>query len=84
MPHQETSYEAWQSIQEKLNDKQRVVLWAFKSQGDMTDEELAAFLGWPINRVTPRRGELVVKGLLRMAGTKISSTGRRVIIWGAA
>lgn len=80
--HQQTSYDAWQSIQEDLNDKQKVVLWAFRSQGNKTNAEMAEFLNWPINCVTPRVGELVKKQLIEANGLKIGPTGRRAIVWG--
>lgn len=83
MPYQETSYMAWDSIQKELNDKQKVVLWAFKSQGDMTNAEMADFLQWPINCVTPRVGELVKLHHIEARGIKNGPTGRRAIVWGA-
>ncbi len=45
------------------------------------DSDLAAFLGWSISRVTPRRGELVADGLVVPAGNKRAETGRRVACW---
>lgn len=82
MSYQQTSYAAWESVQEGLSDKQKVVLWAFRSQGDMTNEELSKFLNWEINRITPRSGELVKKGLLEAKDLKIGPTGRRATAWG--
>lgn len=80
--YQSTSYEAWQGIQEKLGDKQKIVLWAFRSQGDMTNAEMAEFLNWPINSTVPRVHELRGKGLVGSKGSKIGKSGTRCIIWG--
>lgn len=82
--YKETSYMAWDSIQEQINDKQKVVLWAFKSQGKKTNAEMGEFLSWPINCITPRVGELVKLGHVEAKGVKIGSTGRRAIVWGVA
>jgi hypothetical protein len=38
-------------------------------------------LGWPINRVTPRRGELVSAGLIVEADRRRDVTGRLSIFW---
>ena len=86
---QETSLEAWRAIQEKLSDRQKVVLWAFRSQGPMTNEEISNFLNWPINYVTPRVLELrnhTINGLpcplIGSKGSKMGKSGKRAIIWG--
>lgn len=80
--YQETSYAAWQSIQEDLSEKQKLVLWAFRSQGDKTNAEMAEFLAWPINTITPRVGELVKKRLIEAKGVKMANTRRKAIVWG--
>lgn len=82
MSYKETSFMAWDSIQETLSDKQKVVLWAFRSQGDMTNAEMAEFINWPINCVTPRVGELVKKGLVEAKSVKMANTRRKSIVWG--
>lgn len=81
MPYQETSYAAWDSIQLDIGPKQKMVLWALRSQGDMTDKQLVAFLKWPINCITGRRGELVKKGLLEERCKKYFD-GKKCIVWG--
>lgn len=82
MGYQDTSHEAYESIQENLGDKQKLVLWAFRSQGHKTNAEMADFLNWPINCVTPRVGELVKLGHIEAHGIKLGPTGRRAIVWG--
>ncbi len=46
-----------------------------------SDQDLAAHLRWPINCVTPRRGELVEAGHVVKAGDKEGPTGRGVSWW---
>ena len=46
-----------------------------------SDQDIALWLRWPINRVTPRRGELVAAGLVVPAGNKRGETGRKVCRW---
>lgn len=78
---QETSIEAYYSI-EDLGAKQKVVLEAFVKVGAMTNRELAAYLGWPINTSVPRVNELTKMGFIIAFGTKFDIvTKRRAIIW---
>ncbi len=46
-----------------------------------SDQDIAAYLGWPINCITPRRGELVDAGCVIKGGDKRAETGRRVSWW---
>ena len=48
----------------------------------VSDQDIAIRLGWPINCVTPRRGELVTEQRIFRAGTKRSQLSRRrVAVW---
>ena len=80
---QETSLSAYRiAVEPKLGEKQAVVLAAFTPQNGMTNQELAAYLGWPINCVTPRVFELRAMGLVREhCRRKDMTTGRRSICW---
>lgn len=49
---------AFVSLQEKLTDRQKEVLSVY-SKGDFTDHQVAEILGWEINRVSGRVGELI-------------------------
>lgn len=82
MPYQETSGLAFDSIQEKLGAKQKLVLWTLLSQGNMTNSELSDFLGWPINCIVPRTNELVKLKKVEAKTVKRCSTGRSAIVWG--
>lgn len=78
-----TSLEAYDSID--LNERQAEVLRAIRElyAGGLhpSDQEIASHLGWPINRVTGRRGELVAAGIVQKSGLKPGPTGRMVMAW---
>lgn len=83
-----TSLPAYKEALEGLGDKQKAVLEAVKTLcrtkpfNRCNDRQIAAFLGWDINRVTPRRGELVEKGLLVDEGAFQSHDGpKKVHYW---
>lgn len=79
-PSIDTRNEAYRSLGD-VTDKQRAVLAVLRI-GPMSDKAIAKKLGWEINRVTPRRGELVEMGLVEMAWDDIDpKTHRRVIVW---
>lgn len=46
-----------------------------------TDREIALHLGWEINRVTPRRGELQRLGLVKFVGQKPGQYGQPNDVW---
>lgn len=76
---QNTSLSAFEGLQHVLGARQRVVYDALLTKS-MTDKQIAEHLTWPINEITPRRGELVKMGLVRKAGV-IRQDGRSAIIW---
>jgi hypothetical protein len=60
--------------------RQRQVLDVIRRYGPITDKQIAERLGWPINCVTGRRGELVGLGRACRRGS-VSSNNRRVAVW---
>jgi hypothetical protein len=81
---QDTSLEAWTKIQCRLGQKQSEMYQFFKTHSTIkfSDKHLAHNLGWPINSVTPRRGELAKLGLIECAGKILDhSTGCNVRVW---
>lgn len=65
-----------------LGARHELVLKVFINKGNFSNSELANFLQWPINTVTPRVNELRKKGLLRFAGKrKCKVTGKEVMTW---
>jgi len=83
---QDTSLEAYRLLtKETLGERQRLVLKALEILGKASDKELAFALGWPINTITPRRGELEEMGLVDYAGEQFDSkTQRHEIVWSVA
>jgi hypothetical protein len=60
---QDTSLWAYNLATQNLGKKQKEVLDTLRYFPDATNAEIAQKLGWPINRVTPRTGELIELGL---------------------
>lgn len=79
----QTSLASFKAVLPHLNDKQNVMLEAFKKANcRITDRDLAKFLGWSINTVTPRRGELLKLGYIEEAGLTFDyETNRRAMTW---
>lgn len=70
----QTSLPAYEEAKKNIGTKQNIVLSAIEHLGTCTDVEIAQYLSWPINRVTPRRGELLSKNLIMLKG-KYPDTG---------
>ena len=65
-----------------LGERQKSVLIALRERADFTNNELAQYLGWPINTVTPRIWELRLKGYVcESCRRKDGVTGRTAIAW---
>ncbi len=79
-----TSREAYfNEVEPELGEKQTVVLNALhKAKRPVCNQEVADYLGQPINTVTPRMNELVKAGLVEEALRGVyPKTNRRVIYW---
>lgn len=70
-------------VKPKLGDHQLKVLTALQmSKRPVCDRELADYLGWPINTITNRRGELVAMEKVEEAfKAKYPKTNRLVSYW---
>ena len=78
---QQTSIEAYHELQ-NVGEKQRMVLHAIDTMVKASDYDIANFLNWEINRVTPRRNELAKRGLIHEATRAVHpTTHKRVIYW---
>lgn len=80
---QETSLEAFESIQHNLGDRQLAVYRAIKELGEATNTMISKYLELPINCITPRCKEL--RDQFKCVGvSKIDRcpiTGRKAIFW---
>lgn len=65
---QQTSLFAWHEIQPRISASQQSVLDVIRENPGVTDKDIAKMLGWEINRVTPRRGELEKMGKITHMG----------------
>ena len=78
----ETSSKAYQEVRNGLGGKQQMVLDYISEHIEVCDQQIAAGLGWPINRVTPRRGELLEMREIVDLGVRPGPSGRGVHFWG--
>ena len=76
-----TSQQAYQSIKEKLGEKQIIVFEALKVLGEASNEEIADHLGWPINRVTGRMTELRNFDMVAVVGVTKNKSGFTAKLW---
>jgi predicted transcriptional regulator len=69
---QDTSRAAWDKVQPKLGKAQHEVLETIRKHTEgLTNSEIAHYLGWTINRVTPRCQELRTMGLVLDDGRRM-------------
>jgi hypothetical protein len=81
---QDTSLWAYAQATQSLGKKQKEVLDALRYFPDATNAEIAGHLKWPINRVTPRMGELRKQALVLEAGRRVCKvTGSTAHAWKA-
>src|ERR1019366_4516089 len=64
MGSSDTSLWAYAQATQNLGAKQKEVLDALRFFPDATNAEIARHMNWPVNRVTPRTGELIKMGLI--------------------
>jgi len=78
---QGTSLEAFDLIFDELGSRQKEVYEVIESYCNCCNQDIAEFLGLPINSVTPRVKELRDLGFVCQNGFKINRLGRRVMTW---
>jgi hypothetical protein len=74
-----TSLPAYNEAKQTSDYCRQKVFFTIKKLGACTDKMIADSLGWPINRVTPRRGELVTNGLIINAGKMLDEKSNRTV-----
>lgn len=78
----QTSLMAYLDGLKTLAPKQEMVLKVISRYVGICDQEIQKELGWPINTITNRRGELVDKGLIELAYEgKYEPTNKKVKFW---
>ena len=79
---QDTSLEAYHSIEDELNSRQYQIWGMLKHYRSLSNLEISRILGIPINCVTPRVKELRNMGLVVFSHKKKDRiTGRNVMVW---
>lgn len=81
MMMQQTSLAAYSSIKSKLNRNQRLVLDALEEIHPASNKQVAEYMKWPINSVTPRMLELRKKSKVVQAYVGRDLGGRKAIFW---
>ncbi|MGH6879471.1 hypothetical protein [Hypericibacter sp.] len=74
-----TSRWAYETVE--VTDRQRDVIGALLVLREASDQQIADHLQWQINRVTPRRGELVERELVALARLGANTNGYQVSYW---
>lgn len=79
---QQTSMEAYESIQRDLGERQQLILDTIVDNPGMSNHDIAHILGLEINQITGRVFELRTMGLVKSSGWKIDEdSGCRVNTW---
>lgn len=79
---QETSLEAYRVLRPELGEQQEKVYNVIQAHPGMSNHDIARYLGWEINRVTPRVKELRDKGIMIHSHTKMDHiTKQKVMCW---
>lgn len=82
MTMQDTSVRAFDSIRHTLANRHLVIVSTMPGREDWSNGELADFLHWPINTVTPRICELRKAGIVEFSQRRpCSITGRTIMAW---
>lgn len=80
---QQTSiYSFINEVKPTLGERQRIVYEVLKTGNNFTNQEVADYLGFQINTVTPRMNELVKIGVVQLSEKrKCKQTGRNCCAW---
>lgn len=76
-----TSKMAYTKIYDQLGEKQTLVFNALKELGVASNEMIADYLNWPINRVTGRVTELKKFGMVDVQGIGVNKSGHSAKLW---
>ena len=83
----QTSKPAYEQAKLSIAESQSKVLEAIKHLCRVmpyrrcNDKDIQGHLGWDINRITPRRGELVEMGKVKDVGKFKNNSGKLVTYW---
>ena len=77
----QTSLPAYKENPDGKDYCRQVVLLTVRKLGMCNDRQISEHLGWPINRITPRRGELVEAGLIIRVKRDLDPVTKRTVNW---
>jgi hypothetical protein len=77
----QSSYHAFKEAPQRKDFARQMVLLAIIKLAPCNDRQIAQYLGWPINRVTPRRGELVEEGKIIQERKGLDPATNRTVSW---
>ena len=77
----QSSYTAYKEAPERKDYARQMVFIAICKLAPCNDRQIAEHLGWPINRVTPRRGELVEEGKIIQERKATDPATNRTVSW---
>jgi predicted transcriptional regulator len=79
----ETQVQAFESLQETIEQKREKVLSAIRANGGATLFQLVGILNWPVNRISGRVTELKNQGKIYDSGRRLQnpSSGVKGIVW---
>lgn len=79
---QQTSLEAYEAILPTLSDRQLIVFEVIQRHPGMSNHDIARFLNWEINCVTPRVDELRDRNMIGLNVIKKDRiTEKKVMAW---
>jgi len=79
---QQTSLESYSAILPTLSERQQIIFEVIQRHPGMSNHDIARYLDWEINCVTPRVNELREQRVVGLHGEKIDRiTGRKVLTW---
>lgn len=76
-----SSLPAYKEAPAKKDYARQMVFIAICKLAPCTDRQIAEHLGWPINRITPRRGELVQQGQIIQQIKAPDPVTKRTVSW---
>lgn len=75
------SLPAYKEAPERKDFARKMVLLAISKLKKCNDRQIAEYLGWQINRVTPRRGELLEQGEIVRYSKEVDPQTNRTVSW---
>jgi hypothetical protein len=76
-----SSLPAYKEAPKKKDYARQMVFTVICKIGPCNDRQISEFLKWPINRITPRRGELLEEGQIIQHCKAVDPATNRTVSW---